>query len=86
MGYMSHRVKRLAVLSLAGAVAPAMVVLASPASADDGPDPTQEVCGAYHLGVAPERIAEGLERGDGRYNYWRAQQTTVWPILEGDCG
>ena len=79
-------VGRLTALMVVSAMAPAVVVLASPASADDGPDPTQEVCGADNLGVPPEQIAAGFERGNGRYNSWRAQQTTMWPILEGDCG
>lgn len=49
-------------------------------------DPTPEVCGAFNLGVPPEQIAGGLEQNDARYNYWRAHQSTVWPIIEGDCG
>lgn len=60
----------------------ATIALAWPATAhadDDGPSTTDEVCGA-------SEIAQGLHRGDGRYNYWRAQRDSTWPVIEGQCG
>lgn len=66
----------------------AAIGLAWPATAhaDDDPGTDQEVCGAFNLGVPPDQIAQGLQRGDGRINPWQAQRDTVWPIISGDCG
>lgn len=71
-------------LGIAAAILSAGVGLAGPAAAQ--PDPTDEVCGAFNLGVPPEQIAERLGRNDARYNYWRSVQSTMWPIIEGQCG
>jgi hypothetical protein len=76
-------IRALLLLAGVGAACAATVIAAGPARADH--DPTPEVCGAFNLGVPPDQIAQGLERGDGRYNYWRAQQSTIWPIIEGQC-
>lgn len=67
----------------------AVLALASPATAHadtDDPGTGPEVCGAFNLGVPPDQIAQGLQRNDGRYNYWRAQHDTIWPIITGACG
>jgi hypothetical protein len=53
---------------------------------DDGPSVTDEICGAYNLGVPPGDIPGRLGANDGRENYWRAQQQTRDAILGGDCG
>ncbi|HEU4362022.1 MAG TPA: hypothetical protein VFR27_11000 [Mycobacterium sp.] len=70
------------------AAVPASLMFAVPAYPDGGgyDDPTSEVCGGFNLGLSPEQIAEGLRRNDARYNYWRAWHTTIWPIIDGDCG
>lgn len=57
---------------------------AGPAAAE--PSTNDEVCGAFNMGESSEQIIERLRRNDARYNYWRARDSTVWPILEGDCG
>lgn len=64
------------------------LAVAAPARADYPSDPgtTQEVCGAYNLGVPQDQIAQGLQRNDARMNEWRAWHSTNWPIIEGDCG
>lgn len=59
-------------------------MLGAPAHAD--PSTTDEVCGAFNLGVPPAEIPGRLGQNDGRENYWRAQRETVWPIIEGECG
>ena len=77
-------VVRLAAAALALA---ATVVLGAPAHADpDDPDTTDEVCGAFNLGVPPADIPGRLGQNDGRENYWTAQRQSAWPIIEGDCG
>ena len=54
---------------------------------ESGPDTTtNEVCGAFNLGVPPGDIPGRLGRNDGRENYWTAQRQSAWPIIEGDCG
>lgn len=54
---------------------------------DSGPDTTtNEVCGAFNLGVPPGDIPGRLGANDGRENYWTAQRQSAWPIIEGDCG
>ena len=54
---------------------------------DSGPDTTtNEVCGAFNLGVPPGDIPGRLGQNDGRENYWTAQRQSAWPIIEGDCG
>lgn len=65
-----------------------MLVLAAPAPAhaDDDPGTGPEVCGGFDLALSPSEIAQGLQRNDGRYNYWRAQHDSTWPIITGDCG
>lgn len=50
------------------------------------PSTTDEVCGAFNLGVPPSEIPGRLGANDGRENYWKAQKDTIWPIIEGDCG
>jgi hypothetical protein len=80
------------VIKLAAALALA-VLLGAPAHADpDDPDTsspdttTNEVCGAYNLGVPQAEVPGRLGANDGRENYWKAQRDTNWPIIEGDCG
>lgn len=70
---------------IAAMIAAAALLLAPAAHADD-PDPTTTVCTGFNLGMTPDQIAQGLERNDGRYNVWRAYRTTLWPIIEGQCG
>lgn len=75
--------------TLAAALVTSTLLLAAPAPAradDDDPSPNQEICGAYNLGVPPDQIPEDINRGDARWNYWRAQQRTRDTILGGDCG
>ena len=67
------------------ALAATVVLGAGTARADD-PDTTDEVCGAYNLGVPEAEIPGRLGANDGRENYWKAQRDTNWPIIEGDCG
>jgi hypothetical protein len=70
-------------------IAVALVLLAAPAHADpdgDGPSVTDEICGAFDMGVPPSDIPGMLHRNDGRWNYWRAQQRTSQTIIGGDCG
>jgi hypothetical protein len=77
--------QRAAVLS----VVPAMLWFAPPAHADDGddddPNTTQQVCTGFDLGMSPNQIQQGLQRNDGRNNYWKAWRDSHWPIIEGDC-
>lgn len=72
------------VIRLAAALALAAALGAGTARADD-PD-TDEVCGAFNLGVPQAEIPGRLGANDGRENYWQAQRDTNWPIIEGDCG
>jgi hypothetical protein len=63
-------------------------LLAPTAHADpdgDAPSITQEICGAFDLGVPPGDIPGRLGQNDGRWNYWRAQQRTSQTIVSGDC-
>jgi hypothetical protein len=66
------------------------IMLAVPAHAgpddDGGPSVTDEICGAFDMGVPPGDISGMLHRNDGRWNYWRAQQRTEQTIVGGDCG
>jgi hypothetical protein len=63
------------------------LALAAPAHADpDDNDTTQQICGAFDLGVPPGDIPGRLGQNDGRWNYWRAQQKTRDTIIEGGCG
>jgi hypothetical protein len=71
------------VRSIITGIAAALVGFAPVAHADPT---TDEVCGAFNLGVPPDQIAERLGQNDGRYNYWTAQRDTVWPITTGQCG
>lgn len=66
----------------------AVLLVVPVAHADPDTDDTtaQEVCGAYNLGLPPDEIERGLEQHDGRYNPWRARNSTVWTIVEGHCG
>lgn len=41
---------------------------------------------AYNLGLQPGGIINRLGTNDGRRNYWRARNETLWPIITGDCG
>jgi hypothetical protein len=52
----------------------------------DPPSITDQVCTGFNLGMTPDQIIAGLQRNDGRYNYWTAQRATVWPIIDGECG
>jgi hypothetical protein len=75
-------------ISRVAAIVALAITLAAPAHADpDDPtnDTTKEVCGAFNLGLPPDQIAQGLQRNDGRFNRWRAWNSTIWPIIEGDC-
>jgi hypothetical protein len=63
--------------------------LAAPAYADpddDSDNTTNEICGAFDMGVPPADIPGRLGANDGRENYWTAQRQSAWPIIEGDCG
>ncbi len=78
-------------LAAAGCVlAAAFVVVmgASPsARADDGDDDTTEICGALHMRLSPDDIAERLGGSDQRYfNYWRAWRTVGPTVNGGECG
>ena len=70
------------------AAAALATALAAPAYADPDDDDTttNEICGAFNLGVAPGDIPGRLGANDGRWNYWRAQQKTRDTIVEGGCG
>jgi hypothetical protein len=72
--------------TLIAAITAAAALLLAPAAQADDPDPTTTVCTGFNLGMTPDQIAQGLQRNDGRYNIWRAYRTTLWPIIEGDCG
>jgi hypothetical protein len=80
------------IIRRAAAVAALSIALAAPAYADpddadsDGPNVTDEICGAFNLGVPPGDIPGRLGANDGRWNYWRAQQRTSQTINEGGCG
>jgi hypothetical protein len=52
----------------------------------DTPSTTDEICGAFDMGVPPGDIPGRLGQNDGRWNYWRAQQRTSQTIIGGDCG
>ena len=70
---------------MGAALIAAGLMLGAPAHAD--PDTTtNEVCGAFNLGVPPGDIPGRLGANDGRENYWTAQRQSAWPIIEGDCG
>jgi hypothetical protein len=69
----------------AAALLASLLAAPAPARADDDPDPTQEICGAYNLGVPPDQIPGDLGRNDARWNYWRAQQRTSQTIISGGC-
>ncbi len=74
------------VIRVAAALALA-VLLGAPAHADpDDPSTTDEVCGAFNLGVPSGDIPGRLGQNDGRENYWTAQRQSAWPIIEGECG
>jgi hypothetical protein len=64
------------------------VLLAAPAYADPDDDQTttDQICGAFDMGVPPGDIPGRLGANDGRWNYWRAQQRTSQTIIEGGCG
>jgi hypothetical protein len=74
-----------AALACAGLVGFAPVAHADP-NDGDGPSVTDEICGAFDMGVPPGDIPGMLHRNDGRWNYWRAQQKTSQTIIEGECG
>lgn len=76
------------VIRLAAALALAAVLGAGTARADpdDDSDTTQQICGAFDMGVPPGDIPGRLGQNDGRWNYWRAQQRTEQTIVGGDCG
>jgi len=69
------------------ALAATVVLGAGTAHADpDDPDTTtNEVCGAFDLGIPPGEIPGRLGANDGRENYWTAQRQSAWPIIEGQC-
>jgi hypothetical protein len=81
-----HTMKKRITALTTGALA--VIVLAPTAHADpddDAPSITQEICGAFDMGVPPGDIPGRLGQNDGRWNYWRAQQRTSQTILQGDC-
>lgn len=84
----THRVwlARAAVTLIALAAAAVITGTGTARADDDDTNTTQTVCTGFNLGMSPDQIAQGLQRNDGRYNYWRAQQATIWPIISGDCG
>ena len=72
------------ITAVAAALTASGLMLSAPAQAD--PSTTDEVCGAFNLGVPQSEIPGRLGANDGRENYWRAQRETNWPIIEGECG
>ena len=84
---------RYTTTAIGAALIAAGLMLGAPAHADpDDPDTsspdttTEEVCGAFNLGVPPGDIPGRLGANDGRENYWTAQRQSAWPIIEGECG
>jgi hypothetical protein len=75
----------IAALAVAGLLGFAPMAHADP-DTDDTDGTNSEVCGAFNLGVPPGEIINRLGQNDHRFNYWRAQRDTIWPIIEGDCG
>jgi hypothetical protein len=66
-------------------VASAAATLALSVAGTAHADTRSDVCTGYRLGMSPGQIADGLERNDGRENYQRSWNDTVWPIITGDC-
>lgn len=62
------------------------LMIDTPVQKQASPNTTDEVCGAFKLGVPLDQIPGLLGRNDGRENYWQAQRDSVWPIIEGQCG
>jgi hypothetical protein len=79
---------RYTITAVTAALIAAGLMLGAPAHADpdDPGTTTNEVCGAFNLGVPPGDIPGRLGANDGRENYWTAQRQSAWPIIEGDCG
>jgi hypothetical protein len=77
----------VAALACAGLVGFVPVAHADPdGDGPDTPSTTDEICGAFNMGVPPGDIPGRLGQNDGRWNYWRAQQRTSQTIIGGDCG
>jgi hypothetical protein len=52
---------------------------------DPGNSKTDEVCGAFNLGVPRSDLPGMLHANDGRENYWQGWKDSTWPIIEGQC-
>jgi hypothetical protein len=74
----------IAVLACAGLIG-VPVAHADPDDSDN-PGTTDEICGAFNMGIAPGDIPGRLGQNDKRYNYWQAQRDTRDAIIGGECG